>query len=205
AEMSGERAREIPELPLAKRERFAEEYKLPASDVATLTASKGLADYFEQVVSELDTWLKIKSIENKDKLVKLTANYLLTELQKLMLSRKVGINKCQISPENFAEFITMIEQKEISSSAAQAVLKEMFETGADPSHIVEDKQLTQVSGKDELNKIVKKVIGENQKSVNDYKAGKANALQFLVGQAMKASQGKANPEVVSEILIEMLG
>jgi aspartyl-tRNA(Asn)/glutamyl-tRNA(Gln) amidotransferase subunit B len=204
-EMSGELAKEIPELPPAKRERFVEEYKLPASDVATLTANKGLADYFEQVVSELDTWLKIKSIKDKDKLIKLTANYLLTELQKLMLSRKTGINKCQISPENFAEFITMIERKEISSSAAQAVLKEMFDTGADPSHVVEEKQLTQVSDRDELSKIVKRVVGENQKSVNDYKAGQANALQYLVGQTMKASQGKANPEVVREILMEMLG
>jgi len=203
-EMSGELAKEIPELPLAKRERFVEEYKLPVNDIATLTANKGLADYFEQVVSELDTWLKIKSIKDKDKLVKLTANYLLTELQKLMLSRKTGINKCQISPENFAEFITMIERKEISSSAAQAVLKEMFDTGADPSHVVEEKQLTQVSGRDELSKIVKRVVGENQKSVNDYKAGKGNALQYLVGQTMKASQGKANPEVVREILMEML-
>jgi len=203
-EMSGELAKEIPELPPAKRERFVEEYKLPVNDIATLTANKGLADYFEQVVSELDTWLKIKSIKDKDKLVKLTANYLLTELQKLMLSRKTGINKCQISPENFAEFITMIERKEISSSAAQAVLKEMFDTGADPSHVVEEKQLTQVSGRDELSKIVKRVVGENQKSVNDYKAGKGNALQYLVGQTMKASQGKANPEVVREILMEML-
>lgn len=191
---------ELPELPSAKRQRFIEEYKLPLADINTLVVSKGLADYFEQIVSELETWLKIKSISDKQPLIKLTTNYLLTELQKLLLVSKTRIENCQISPENFAEFITLIQQKEISSSAAQKVLQEMFQTGIDPSHIVDDKKLRQVSDEEGLTKIVSRVIKENPQPVKDYQSGKENALQFLIGKVMAASQGQANPEVVDKIL-----
>lgn len=191
---------ELPELPQAKRQRFNQEYKLPQSDIDTIVANKGLADYFEQIVSELKTWLKIKKISDKQPLIKLTANYLLTELQKLLLVSKTKIEDCQISPENFAEFITLIQQKEISSSAAQKVLQEMFQTGIDPSHIVEDKKLRQVSDEAELTKIVNRVIKKNPQPVKDYQSGKENALQFLIGKVMAASQGQANPEIVDKIL-----
>ncbi len=197
-------SKELVELPQAKRERFLSEYKIPENDVETLIKSKSLSDYFEQIVSELKTWLKIKSIQDEDKLIKLTSNYLLTELQKLLSESKIELKDCHISAENFAEFITMIEGNEISSSAAQTVLKEMFDTGADPSHIVESKELKQVSDEGELNKIVEDVIKNNQKSVDDYKKGKENALQYLVGQVMKESKGQANPGVVKNILTELL-
>jgi len=199
-ELSSKLSSKIPELPQAKRKRFEEEYKISVDDINTLVNSKGLADYFEQVISELNTWLKIKSISDKQPLIKLTTNYLLTELQKLLSTSKTKIKNCQISPENFAEFITLINQKEISSSAAQTVLKEMFETGADPSDIIEEKSLKQVSDEGALNDIIKKVIKDNPKPVSDLKAGKENALQFLVGKVMAASHGQANPEVVREIL-----
>jgi len=196
--------KELPELSQARRKRFIEEYKIPQADILTLVANKGLADYFEQVVSELETWLKIKSIDDKKPLVKLTANYILTELQKLLLASKTEMESCQISPENFAEFITLIHQKEISSSAAQAVLKEMFETGSDPSHIVEARELRQISDEASLVKIVNQVIKANPQPVKDYQAGKEKALQFLVGKVMAASKGQANPEVVQELLTKIL-
>ncbi|MAF20788.1 MAG: Asp-tRNA(Asn)/Glu-tRNA(Gln) amidotransferase GatCAB subunit B [Parcubacteria group bacterium] len=194
----------LPELPQAKRDRFLEEYKLPEADVNTLVTSKGLADYFEQVVSELTTWLKIKKIDDKQPLIKLTANYFLTELQKLLIASRTKVGDCKISAENFAEFISMIEQKDISSSAAQTVLKEMFETGTDPSEIVDQKQLKQVSDQGALEEIVNQVIKNNPRPVEDYKAGKENALQFLVGKVMAVSKGQANPEVVREILKDKL-
>jgi len=194
----------LPELPQARRKRFNEEYNLSEDNIQTLIVNKNLADYFEQVTSELHTWMKIKKIEYKERLVKLTANYLLTELQKLLLASKSKIEDCQISPENFAEFITMIEQKEISSSAAQTVLSGMFKTGADPSHIIEDKQLKQVSDESELLEMIKQVIKENQKTVADYKAGTEKALQYLVGRVMFLSRGKANPQVVGEMMKEGL-
>jgi aspartyl-tRNA(Asn)/glutamyl-tRNA(Gln) amidotransferase subunit B len=200
ASISQRLSAKLPELPPVRRQRFTQEYKLPPTDVNTLVANKGLADYFEQVISELKTWLKIKSIKNKQLLIKLTANYLLTELQKLLMVSKTGIKDCQISPENFAEFVTLIQQKDISSSAAQKVLQEMFESGTDPSHIVEEKKLRQVSDEKELTKIVDQIIKKNPQPVKDYQSGKENALQFLVGQVMAASRGQANPEVVGEIL-----
>ncbi len=200
ASISQHLSTELPELPQVKRQRFSREYKLPPADINTLVGSKGLADYFEQIVSELETWLKIKSISDKQPLIKLTANYFLTELQKLLLVSKTKIEDCQISPENFAEFITLIQQKEVSSSAAQKVLQEMFQTGIDPSHIVEDKKLRQVSDEAALIKIVSQVIKKNPQPVKDYQSGKENALQFLIGQVMAASQGQANPEMVGEIL-----
>jgi len=204
ASISQRLSTELPELPQVKRQRFSQEYKLPPADINTLVGSKGLADYFEQIVSELETWLKIKSISDKQPLIKLTANYFLTELQKLLLVSKTKIEDCQISPENFAEFITLIQQKEISSSAAQKVLQEMFQTGIDPSHVVEDKKLRQVSDEAELTEIVKQVIKKNSQPVKDYQSGKENALQFLVGQVMAASQGQANPTIVGEILKQKL-
>lgn len=194
----------LPELPQARRIRFFEEYQLPSANINTLIINEKLADYFEQVVSELKTWLKIKSIDGKQPMIKLTANYLLTELQKLLLVNKIGIEDCKISPENFAEFITLIQQKEISSSAAQTVLKEMFATGADPSHIIEDKELKQVNDEDVLVKISKKIIQENPQPVKDYQSGKENALQFLVGKVMAASKGQANPEIARELLKKQL-
>jgi aspartyl-tRNA(Asn)/glutamyl-tRNA(Gln) amidotransferase subunit B len=200
ASLSSQLSAELPELPQAKRQRFIDEYKLPQSDIDTLANNKSMADYFEQAVSELNTWLKIKSIDDKQSLIKLSANYLLTELQKLLFISKTKVEDCQISPENFAEFITLIQQKDISSSAAQTVLKEMFDTGADPSHIIEEKSLRQVSDEETLTKIVKQVIKDNPQPVNDFKSGKENALQFLVGKVMAVSKGQANPEVVSEIL-----
>jgi len=204
SKISTKASSEIPELPQAKRERFLDEYKIPQSDIDVLVSNKNLADYFEQVISELKTWLKIKSIGDKQALVKLTVNYLLTELQKLLVDDNSKIEKCKISPENFAEFITLIEQKEISSSAAQTVLKEMLKTGADPSNIVDDKELKQVSDKDALSKIAKQVISDNPKPVGDYKEGKESALQFLVGKVMAASKGQANPEIARELLKKQL-
>ncbi len=204
AKMNNQISKGIPEMPDQKRNRFLEQYKLPEKDIQVLISNKKLADYFEQVVSELETWLKIKGIEDKDRLIKLTANYLLTELQKLLSESKTRIENCHISPENFAEFISMIERKEISSSAAQTTLKEMCQTGADPSHIVESKGLKQVSNEGEIGKIAKEVIKENKKSVEDFRKGKENALQFLVGKVMAKSKGQANPEIARDILTELL-
>ena len=209
-EMEKRRA-EIPELPAGRRKRFKKEYKISDGDVEVLTSFKALGDYFEKVISELKNWekhvhkKKSQAAESKHfyKLVKLTANYLITELKKYLTNLE-DIKKIKITPENFAEFITLVNQAKISSSAAQTVLKEMFETGIDPSHVIEEKNLTQVSDESELEKIIEKVIKNNPKPVEDYKKGKKNALQFLVGQVMKLSKGKANPQIVNQILKKKL-
>ncbi len=200
--------RALPELPQARRERFKKEYELSKNNIQTLVANKGLIDYFEQVITELKSWLKIQGLkvsnEGKQKLVKLAANYIITELQKLLFKSGKDISQVKISQENFAEFIKLIYQGEISSSAAQEMLAEMFKTGTDPSIILEKKDLGQISDRKELAKAAEKVIKENPKPVADYKAGKQMALQFLVGQVMRETKGKANPQVVGKILGEKL-
>ncbi len=196
------------ELPQQRRERFKKLYGLPEHDIEVLTVNKQLGDYFEKIVSELKEWHKLVHLkkplpEDEVKLVKLAANYLITELAKLLYERGTGIEEIEnikITPENFAEFIVRIYHQEISSSGAQVLLKEMFETGEDPSVIIEKKDLAQVSDVEELIVAAKEVIAENPKPVEDYKKGKKESLQFLVGQVMKKTRGKANPQVVREIL-----
>ncbi len=199
-----ELSKTLPELPSQKRKRFVREFNLPEADVNLLTSRKDLADYFERVVSELATWKKVKGLGDVQPLVKLTANYFLTQLQKLLAAYRVKAVDCQISPENFAELIAMIGAKEISSSAAQAVLEEMFKTGADPSQIAEDKNLKQVSDEDALREIVSRVVKDNPQPVKDYQSGKQEALQFLVGKVMAVSKGQANPEVAAKLLKEKI-
>jgi aspartyl-tRNA(Asn)/glutamyl-tRNA(Gln) amidotransferase subunit B len=110
----------------------------------------------------------------------------------------------KISPENFAEFIKMIHKGEISSKIAKMVLQVMFETGADPSHVIEEKGLAQISNEGELNVLIAGVIEKNSKAVEDYRKGKENAFQFLVGQILAQSRGKANPQAAREILKKKL-
>ncbi|MCK5332708.1 Asp-tRNA(Asn)/Glu-tRNA(Gln) amidotransferase subunit GatB [Candidatus Parcubacteria bacterium] len=197
----------IPELPLLKKYRFINQYKLTKENAKIFSEDRELANFFEDIVSELRAWVDVKGIDGGliDKLTKLTANYILTELQRLLYVENHSVHCCKISAENFAEFITMIQEGKVSSSGAQALLEEMYKTGGDPSNILEEKGLTQVSDEGVIEKIVEEVIATNEKSVNDYKNGKENAIKFLVGQTMKQSKGKANPQMAEEILKRKLG
>lgn len=198
----------LPELPWQRRERFKKQYNLPDYDIEVLTFNKKLGDYFEKVVSELKEWDKLSHLkpvaeDHKNRLIKLSANYLITELQKILNERGLDseeIEHIKITPENFAEFIVRIHHQEISSSSAQVLLKEMFETGEDPEVIIEKLNLAQVSDIKELTVAVKEVITENQKAVEDYKNGKKEVIQFLIGQVMKKTKGRANPNIIKEIL-----
>lgn len=192
----------IPELPIYKKHRFMDQYSLSDENARIFSEDTDLADYFEEVASELRAWILAKGIDSTfiNKLTKLAANYLLTELQKLLYLGKRQVSDCRITPENFAEFITMIYEGKISSSAAQTMLAHMFETGGDPSNILEEKGLHQVSDESAIEKIAEIVIKNNEKSVSDYKKGKENAIKYLIGQVMKESKGKANPKMAEEII-----
>ena len=196
----------IPELPLLKKYRFINQYKITEENAKIFSEDKELANYFEEIISELKHWIKDKGIDgNKlDKLTKLTANYILTELQRLLYVNNTLVSDCKITAENFAEFITLIDEGKISSSGAQTMLEEMFLAGGDPSNILDKKGLEQISNEDEIEKIIDEVIKNNLQSVEDYKSGKEVALKFLVGQVMKESKGKANPQVAGEILKKKL-
>ena len=211
-DLEGIRAKLV-ELPSQRRERFRKLYNLPEHNVEVLTVNKQLGGYFEKAASELKEWNKLVHLKkpvvgDEVKLVKLAANYLITELAKLLYERGTGVEEMEhikITPENFAEFIVRIYHQEVSSSGAQVLLKEMFETGEDPSVIIEKKDLAQVSDVEELVVAAKEVIAENPRPVEDYKKGKKESLQFLVGLMMKKTRGKANPQVAREILEKELG
>jgi aspartyl-tRNA(Asn)/glutamyl-tRNA(Gln) amidotransferase subunit B len=195
----------LPELPEAKAKRFQDEYKLPKKDIEILVSGKDLADYFEEVISEIKDKIKCQEINcAEDKVIKLAVNYFITELRKHLVENGHFIKDIKITPENYAEFIGIVADGKINSSAAQIVLAEMYKTGADPSHIIEEKNLGQIEDNQKLEAIADKIISENQKSVEDYRKGKTNALQYLVGQVMKETKGRANPSIINKIIIEKL-
>ena len=206
-EFIGKIKMEIPELPQERRKRMVEEYGLDEKDARTFTVNKKLGEYFEMAMSELRNWVKeieIKKSVNKEeffKLSKLTANYIISDLQGLI---KGGIAGEVVTPENFAEFITLIYENKISSKIAKIVLEEMFKTGEDPTHIIDEKELSQINDQSEMEKIIEEVIQENPKPVEDYRKGKENAFQFLIGKTMAKTKGKASPSLVKSILSEKL-
>ena len=188
---------EIPELPQGKRKRLSSEYKLNEESVEFFVQNRELGDYFEKVVSELGSRLPREKLDN---LIRLATNYLITDLQGLLKGGRVSDENFLITPENFAEFITLIDKGEISSKIAKTVLSLMFKKGSDPSQIIEEKGLSQITDKEEVLTVVRKVISNNQKAVSDYKKGKENALQFLVGQVMAQTRGRVKPETAHKIL-----
>lgn len=188
---------EIPELPQQRRERLQKEYALGSAETEIFVSNKALGEYFEKVVSELPSGL---SGQDLSELTKKAANYLITDLQGLLNGRLISGNNFLITPENFSEFIFLVYKGKISSKSAKIILSEMFQTGADPSNIIEEKELIPMEDESEIEEIIKEIIAVNLKPVEDFKKGKASALQFLIGQAMAKTKGKANPATVEKIL-----
>ncbi|TSC91214.1 MAG: aspartyl-tRNA(Asn)/glutamyl-tRNA (Gln) amidotransferase subunit B [Parcubacteria group bacterium Licking1014_17] len=202
----------LPELPLRRRKRFAEEYGLNSSQIEIFTTAKKLGDYFENVASEISEWDKIKgdeeiSEEHKKQLYVLAANYLITQLPALMNAAGMEINEIEglkMTPENFAELVAKIHHNEISSTGAVGVMKIMFETGAEPETIIREKNLGQVSDESELELAVDRVLANNEKATEDYKKGKVETIKFLIGKIMAETHGKANPQIVEKIIEKKL-
>ncbi len=201
---------EIPELPWEKKERFEKEYQLDKKTIEFFVYHKELGQFYEKTMSELRQW--VKEVQKKErisegefyKLSRLCANYIISDLQGLLKEAKIENEDFLLTPENFAELITLIYTNKISSKIAKMVLKEMFATGKDPSNIIYEKKLIQITDEKEIEKVVKSVISENQKAVDDYKKGKKEALQFLIGKAMAKTKGKANPQTIKELLSKFL-
>jgi len=181
----------LPELPADRRTRIEQQYEIPAYDAKVLTLSKGVADYYEAVAAA-------KADPKK------AANWIMGDLQALLTEAKQEIEDCKVTPENLAAMLALIEDGTISGKIAKEILADMFETGKAPKAIVEEKGLVQISDTSELENIVREVLASNPDQVAQFKAGKDRVVGFLVGQAMKASKGKANPQLVNEILITQL-
>lgn len=197
--------KEIPELPQEKRIRFLQEYGISETKIEALINNKDLTEYFEKSCSELIRWIEDENLQNKkSKLIESLANYLIGDGVGLLKGKPFQEDSYPITPENFAEFITLIEKKNLTSRMAKILLEEMFKTGGDPSDIIEKKQLSQVSDEADIEKIAKKIIEKNPKATEDFRAGKKNAIQFLIGQMMKETKGMVEPNKAKEILTKLL-
>ena len=182
----------LPELPEAKASRFVKEFGLSEYDAGVLTGQFDIANYFEECV---------KSYPN----VKTMANWVMGDIMAYLNAKNISIKELGIKPDGLVELLKMIDGKAISGKMAKEILSEAIETGSSPQEIVKKKNLSQISDAGQLEVAVRAVLAREEKSVNDYKGGKKNALTFLMGQIMKETKGKANPAIVSEILKKALG
>lgn len=182
---------QTPELPRQKQERYQKEFQVTEYDASVLAADLTLADYFEKA-----------ALETKN--AKAIANWMINDLLSSLSEQKIGLTECKVKPEFLKELVALTDSGKISSKQAKEVFGEIFATGLAPSQIVEKKGMTQVSDVGALEGFAQKAIEANPSSVADYKAGKAASLNFLKGQVMRLSQGKANPQLVGEILERLL-
>lgn len=188
---------EIPELPFEKRERMEKEYYLSKERADFLVVQKSLGEFFEKVVSEFPSRLEHNKLKE---FIMLAFNYLTTDLQALLKEGGIGVKDAKITAENFADLIELVYQKKISSKIAKKVLGIMFETGADPDHIIKDKGLGKMEDRGGLEAAVEEILKKNKKAVSDYRLGKEEALKFLVGQVMARTRGRADPQKAEEVL-----
>jgi len=183
--------KELPELPLAKRERFVKDYQIPAYDAGVLTADKALAFYYEEVVK----------LCNKPKIA---SNWIMGDVMRFLNEDKRDIRECPISVESLADMIRLIEEGAISGKMAKEVVEDMYKTGKSPQEIIREKGLVQITDEGELVRTITAIIEVNQAQVAEYRGGKEKVFGFFVGQVMKATKGKANPQLVNDLLKKML-
>ncbi len=184
-------ARNLPELPDARRDRFISNFNLPLYDAEVLTSSRELANYYEKILSVTNDY-------------KSASNWVMTEVLKVMNDEKISIADFPVTPENLGKLIKLINDKIISGKIAKDIFPEMLKTNKDPNEIVKEKNLVQISDTSEIENAIEKVISANQKDVQEYLSGKEKVLGFLVGQVMKETKGKANPQIVNELLRKKL-
>jgi aspartyl-tRNA(Asn)/glutamyl-tRNA(Gln) amidotransferase subunit B len=181
----------IPELPDQRKTRYVEQLGLPSYDAEVLTATKAVSDFFEATLEHTDN-------------AKAVSNWIMGDLMGHLNEAGLEITDSKIRPAALGKLIGLIDKGTISTKIAKTVFEEMFTAGGDPEKIIQEKGLVQISDEGELAKIVEEVIANNPQSVADYKAGKEKALGALVGQVMKATKGKANPQVANKLILERI-
>ena len=182
---------ELPELPESRKTRYLEEYKLTQKEADTLTSSKYLSDFFEEAT---------KICKNP----KTVCNWMLSDIAKVLNEKELEPDQIPFSPKDLAELISLIEKGTISGAIAKKVLDKMFEEAKTPETIIKENGWVQISDEGAIKEVVEKIIMQNPQSVADYKAGKEKALGFLVGQAMKETKGKANPQMLNTMFKDAL-
>ena len=181
----------LPEMPEVRYKKYIEEYKLPEYDSKILTSSKYLSDLFE----------KATKICNNPKSV---SNWIMTEVTRILNEEEKEPSQIPFTAEQLGKLILLIDKGTVSSKIAKKVLEELFKNPQDPENIIKEKGLTQISDEGAIKEVVQKILEANPQSIADFKAGKNKALAFLVGQAMKETKGKANPQMLNKMFLEEL-
>ena len=183
--------RNQPELPLEKRERFVRDYQIPAYDAGVLTTSRALADYYEEVVRLTGQ-------------PKTASNWIMGEILRFLNEEKKDIAACPVTPQALADMIRLIEEGTISGKIAKEVIEEMYRTGRPAKAIIAEKGLVQITDETALARVVSEVMAANPNQLAQYRGGKEKLYGYFVGQVMKATQGKANPQLINDLLKKML-
>ena len=184
----------IPELPDDKKKRFIDEFKLSPYEATILVSDIDTAKYFEEVVAKMG--------KNKD--MKLAVNWITGELFAVLNNKNLEISQSPVSAKNLAILVNLIKNGTISGKIAKTVFELMLDGDKDPQKIVEEKGLKQQSDPKAIEALIDKIINDNREKAIEYKQGKEKLFGFFVGQAMKASGGKANPQLINEILKKKL-
>ena len=181
----------LPELPKTRKERFVSEFNIPEYDAEILTSEKELANYFEETIKETKNY-------------KSASNWIMGDVLKVIKDEKIPIAEIKLSAKNLGKLINLIDQNVISGKIAKEVFPEMFMSDSDPETIVKEKGLAQITDSLEIEKAVDEIIANNLKQVEEFKSGKEKVFGFFVGQVMRATKGKANPQIVNDILTKKL-
>ncbi len=183
---------DLPELPLERRARIAEQYDIPIYDAEILTEERSLADYFE------------KAVEVYDGEPKTVSNWLMNDVLRIIRSKGVKAGGLRLQPHHMVEIIRMVDEKKITTNTAKSLLDQVEETGNTPIEIVERENLAQVSDAGALRQVIAEIIAGNLDQVQTYRSGKETVIGWFVGQVMRETKGKANPQLVQQLLGEML-
>ena len=181
----------LPEMPESRKERYIKEFKLPEYDSNILTSSKYLSDLFEKATEKCHN-------------PKAVSNWIMTDITRILNEKEQEPNDIPFKAEDLGKLVELIDKGTISSKIAKQVLEEMFENPKDPEDIIKEKGWIQISDEGAIKEVVQKILEANPESIADYKAGKDRALGFLVGQAMKETKGKANPQMLNKMFLEEL-
>lgn len=184
----------LPELPDDRRDRFQSEYELPLYDAEILTAERELAEYFENAVKAASAGA-----------AKTVSNWVMGDILRVLNEKKLDIDECPVSPLQLARMVGLIDDGTISGKIAKQVFDIMVESGKDPDVIVEEEGLRQITDSGAIEATVDEVIAANPQEAEGYRSGKTKLIGFFVGQVMKATGGKANPQAVQQMLKEKLG
>ena len=189
----------LPELPSVRKSRYIEDYKISEYDAGLIISDINFSNFFDDAVNSSN-----KASEELNTRAKTIANLLLTEVNRLLNLENILIHKTKLTPIAINEIAQLLEAGDINSTVGKQVLEETFKSGISPKKIVEEKGLIQITDTDSLIPVLEVVLDNNPDAVNDYINGKDTAVRFLVGQVMKETKGKANPTLVSELLVKQL-